>query len=89
MMAEVCNEVDDVPATLGDVLNSVRNGFDPDPEEEFDVKKVENQLLELVKEYGLQSEVGDFLSKSDWDRRFEVADRRERIKRQMEKLKAG
>jgi len=86
LMAEICNEDEGgvTPATISSALESVRSGYDPAPEEEFDMKKVEAQLTELLDEFpnGLAS---DFLVKADWDMRFEIAQRRERMKRRAAK----
>jgi len=78
LMAEICNEdVDGVtPATLVSALDSVQQGYDPDPEEEFDMKKVETQLTSLIDEFGPNSFANDFVCKADWDKRFEVAARK-------------
>lgn len=88
LMAEVCNEDEGGanPATLGSALDSVLQGYDPDPEEEFDMKKVESQLTELIDEFGPKAFASDFLIKADWDMRFEIAQRRERMKRRKKTL---
>ena len=85
LMAEICNEDENKSATIESALSSVRQGYDPDPEEEFDMKKVEFQLVELFTEFGPRSLASDFLIKADWDRRFEIARRKERMKKRAAK----
>jgi type II secretory pathway component GspD/PulD (secretin) len=82
LMAEICNEDEGgvTPATLKSALCSVKQGYDPDPEEEFDMNKVKTQLTELIDEFGTKALAQDFIIKADWDRRFEIADRKERQK---------
>lgn len=80
LMTEICNEDENEPATIESALSSVRHGYDPDPEEEFDMKKVEFQLTELIDKFGPNALANDFVHKPDWDRRFEIAHRRERMK---------
>jgi hypothetical protein len=83
LMAEICNEDEGGanPATFASALNSVLNGYNPDPDEEFDMKKVEAQLTELIDKFGPNALANDFVHKPDWDRRFEIAHRRERMKK--------
>lgn len=68
LIAEINNEADggDKPATLGSALESVRSGYNPDPDEFVDMEPVKRDLIALIAEHGDRAVAENSLTDSDW-----------------------
>lgn len=69
LIAEIENEADGgvSPATLGSALDSVDQGYCPDPDDHLDMGPIGDEIERLIKEHGADKLAEELVDTDDWE----------------------